>query len=511
MLRYPSRHGGPWSNQSLSANLDFVEYSCCFAFRTRLPRCHNYRHRACLVNTSQATYRRSQKASFQITKSRASAVDAVEGARLRSVLFAANSGPQDGLCILINAQCDEGQPACQGCVRHGVACIYDRRLALGQETPRPQQQDSATDVGHEALDDPVQEQQDPPETPQRRKLELVLMHHWREAAASSISVDETSVRMFRNEASKLALTSDAVLYMIHALAALHIERVGAPDIRDMVVNLGFTAEGIHRRYFVMSLREQLHDIASTDLESMEATTVTSMMLRVYVFASLQQRGRSLQPYQPPREWLRTSRSTLHIYGESIRISRQGDRSVAGGIILRFLEADSVVRGQIDGLQYVHVHGKLTEIFERLVEGIGEEEIEEFNNIAQRSMASVTELRDVYSRTLRYLNEALGMRGAEQEPTRQMLRKLTLFPVFADLAFVDLVNAGQPRALVVLAHYFALLISYSHIWWIGGSGRREVLSIADELEGTPWRAKMDWPLSVVSNPSWMSWEESRDQQ
>ena len=389
---------------------------------------------------------------------------------------------------------------CEAYLRRGLNCVYDRLVEHDQGTglrqnPSPTQQITSkvtsTEVNLEGLDNDVANL---PETAQRRKLEMVLMHHWRETAAVSISLDDTSAHIFRNEACRLALVSDGLLYMVLAISALHLHTAGAEGMRNLITRLGFTTGDIYYRYFLMSLREQLNDTLHTNSHNMDAMAITSMILRTYVFASLQRRSLD-PPYQAPREWLRTSRSTASVYEERIRTSRQGNSNEESIVTAHLLAHGRSIKRQLDSPRR-DIHSRLSPILEHLLDGI-EAEDEEWNNSGRISTGTATALRDTYIVTLRYLDKALRMHEGE-EPPSQILRMLILFPVYADVAFVDLAYDGRPRVLVILAHYFALISLYSHVWWIGESGKREVLAIASDLQDTPWRIKLQWPLRIIGN-------------
>lgn len=49
--------------------------------------------------------------------------------------------------------------------------------------------------------------------------------------------------------------------------------------------------------------------------------------------------------------------------------------------------------------------------------------------------------------------------------------------------------------MVLAHFFAFLVDFRAVWWIGGIGGREVRGI-EGVVGGEWRGEMGWPVRVV---------------
>ena len=82
-----------------------------------------------------------------------------------------------------------------------------------------------------------------------------------------------------------------------------------------------------------------------------------------------------------------------------------------------------------------------------------------------------------------------MKGSE--PLTEICRNLMLFPFVVQSQFIDLIKDQQPRALAVLAHYFALLASFRSVWWIGDTGRKEVQALTTVLSDL-----VSWPLNVM---------------
>ena len=79
----------------------------------------------------------------------------------------------------------------------------------------------------------------------------------------------------------------------------------------------------------------------------------------------------------------------------------------------------------------------------------------------------------------------------------LARRLIVFPMLVDKLFVDFVEEQRPRALVILAHYFALLTMLRGFWWVGDAGPREVLAIVGEVPAE-WQHLLSWPLEVMKS-------------
>lgn len=79
-----------------------------------------------------------------------------------------------------------------------------------------------------------------------------------------------------------------------------------------------------------------------------------------------------------------------------------------------------------------------------------------------------------------------------------------FPATVSKRFVQLVEERQPRALAILASFFALLKVLDHVWWLQGMARREVLGIVSlfnsdyfgpDLE-RKWWPHLEWAVRVA---------------
>lgn len=63
-------------------------------------------------------------------------------------------------------------------------------------------------------------------------------------------------------------------------------------------------------------------------------------------------------------------------------------------------------------------------------------------------------------------------------------------------YVDQVKSRQPMALVVLAHYAALLYTVRSQWWSADRGRQIVEAVYEELDAS-WKPAVQWPVEIVS--------------
>ncbi|KAJ3499842.1 hypothetical protein NLG97_g32 [Lecanicillium saksenae] len=74
----------------------------------------------------------------------------------------------------------------------------------------------------------------------------------------------------------------------------------------------------------------------------------------------------------------------------------------------------------------------------------------------------------------------------------------VFPATISEHFLDLVIEKRPRALVILACFFALMKRAEPIWWLSnGTVRDEVMGIVNLFEpGSEWWRHLEWPIRIA---------------
>lgn len=75
------------------------------------------------------------------------------------------------------------------------------------------------------------------------------------------------------------------------------------------------------------------------------------------------------------------------------------------------------------------------------------------------------------------------------------RRTLVFPMMVSSEFVSLLENSDPRALVITAHFFALIKYVDRIWWLHGVARREILGLATVVP-KDWMWAMEWPLMQI---------------
>ncbi|KAK7740848.1 hypothetical protein SLS62_010993 [Diatrype stigma] len=405
---------------------------------------------------------------------------------------------------------------CQRCRarRVKVPCVYDRDGRHVKRSPRASDKSSPASssgegpyekresrewsldqhffgAGREGAEDDGDN--DPPEGRARRMLEARLMHQYVTETGSSIAIDEVSRDVFARLTPQLAFRSDALLYSIYTIAALHLGKLH--DKTDPAA-APVVEPGVAGKYFSMALREHRKEISQLTPDTVDPVCLTSCLMRNY--ASIQLQDRSRQPYTPPWEWLIVTKSSTTVFAEAWRLVGIEPKSIAFQLIKGTRHIHEPARGISSQNRDSGIlksrdsnNGRGRRCFEHLLDrslSDGDATPEPWD----------ADIQAAYESAIDYISNILGVIELDG-PSGNVCRMLVMFPMLADMRYVDLVRAASPRALVILAHYFALLAEYHEFWWLGDSGVKEVRAIAGELTGR-WKELMVWPLNMIEKYS-----------
>ena len=360
------------------------------------------------------------------------------------------------------------KPACSSCARHELACIYDRAEKLARKegsslrnSPAPGSQSASPRSAGDAGGDK-----------RRQRLELKLFYHYVSETAPSLAANEISQPFFGPAACKLALQSDAVLYSICLLSAMHEAKLKASASED----------DCSEYYADLALREHHAEVANLTTANVDSACMTSTLLRVYGFIRLQ--DRPLTPYTPPLEWLRMTGASNVTFQQAQELAAPGSVGVKMMSTVAYFLDERRNDGNSRDLGHLLRRQQAHELVEDWGAGTS----------------------DAYKMAL----NCIGL-AAQAESNGTLCRRLAVFPMMVDKLFLDLVEERRPRALAVMAHYFALLAKLSDFWWIGASGHREVAAIQSELP-PEWQGSIRKALATLAAyPVSEAWRQTPPEQ
>ena len=334
----------------------------------------------------------------------------------------------------------------------------------------PVSNETSSDLGLANID--LTNAPDIPESKSRRLLELRLLHNYLANLSQPFhgSQSEDVKAIWSVHVPQLAMKHENLLYTIFAGSALHLLR-SSPNDSEL--------SAARQSYLGMALREQRNAVSKLNSENADALCFSSVMILIDTFATLH--GRVLEPYSPPMEWLEMGRGAGAVF--SIVLKSVPDNKTAKIMVL--VNASP----SFDTGDELHAEENRKSFIGLLNQNLQ----------ASQDPTEIldVETREVYADTLSIIG-SIERAVNNNEPIFGVARRLLTFVFFISKRFVEFVEQRRPRALVILAHYFAFAAQYKSVWWIGDSAEREIRAIQTVLP-REWQEYMHWPLSIAGAP------------
>jgi hypothetical protein len=229
----------------------------------------------------------------------------------------------------------------------------------------------------------------------------------------------------------------------------------------------------------MAVRAHALEVSQLSKETLDAICLTSSQLRVCAFDMLQ--DRPVDPYTPPIRWLRMSYTSTEVWRRVREMVREDEDSIINRWIQTvpnaFNDEAIMVEENCQGLLHL-LHRTPDDILN-----------EPWNESIEKSYRFVVCYIGFVSIAIKNNNVGYAC------------RLLCVFPMWTSSNFVQSVESSQPRALVPLAHYFALLTLLRDYWYIGDAGTRELRAIVKAVP-PQWRERMKRPLEMSETQSFL---------
>jgi hypothetical protein len=308
---------------------------------------------------------------------------------------------------------------------------------------------------------------DVPESRSRRLLELRLLQNYIERTSKTFAAcHHEDVRIaWSYQLPKLALEHDNLLYQVLSISAMQLLKSTPNDVE--LINARQT-------YHCLALREHRRAVGELNIRNADAVCCASSMIVVDAFASLHERP--IEPYPPPMEWLHMARGAGSVFAVGIAAledSKEFETSIVYGIANRgrWFDNDAQL------FQETNRNG----LMGLLAQGILEEPWDQ-------------EIQQAYEKTLSYIGWVqLAIKGNEHP--MGICRRMMAFAILAPKRFIECVDQMRPRALVILAYFFALVAQLRDTLWIGETLQREIEAIQRVLP-QEWKPFMGELISRI---------------
>lgn len=311
------------------------------------------------------------------------------------------------------------------------------------------------------------------ESRDRRYLELRLLHLWTTEVCHTLPgcYDPQNLKIWSRDVPKIALGYEPLLTAIFSISLLYMvfsnSQVGIPEAELFAYRAN---------YFEATVRHHRKALGSMDHRTANAAGFTSIILIFDAFASLRERWMQPihpgTPYKPPTAWLQMCRGVRNVVALGLdMIGEDSDSSlsiIAKGASL-FVDLDTI-NSDANRAKFAY-----------LLPANADTSLDGADN-------------EAYTTAVAYIGSvAIAKEAGEEHP--KICRRLAIFPTILHDRFLTLLDTLSPRAMVILAHYFALLYTLDGLWWVGNCPEKEIEAIKANL-GSEWLGSMEWPLQIL---------------
>ncbi|KAH8831081.1 hypothetical protein DL96DRAFT_1586413 [Flagelloscypha sp. PMI_526] len=400
-------------------------------------------------------------------------------------------------CRQRRVRCDEDKPTCFNCRRRGVTCLWDENVSM----PQPPQQSSDTSPGASSSTSALSPtgvavtvaESGGPSTQVARTnglgmsdmVGIELMHYYMAHTSLSLMTrpHDNSLHCLHIVGPRAALRFAPLMTTLFALTAMHIHIAerdfkGTPSERDYL--------GLADNFIDATLQDFPTDYDHNfyDPQEREPAFLAFSFLGLISFAHP---NFQLGSYCPgpivdrafiypdhPLSWLAATRCFQGRMMEHWDPYSDKERPVfpTGPIQLEVRVQDLSYDNLLpfpDLLKLIHTTGAPDQ--EELAEQYG--------------------LYDEAVRQLRLLW------SISFQPYTEQLR-LVMWPIAMSKGFFELIMAKRPRALVIFAHYCALLGQFQDRWVVQNRGKKDTKAIMDILgQDSEWALWMQLPLNQLN--------------
>jgi hypothetical protein len=314
-------------------------------------------------------------------------------------------------------------------------------------------------------------------------------------------------RIWANEVPSLAFKHNGLLYTLLSLSASHMV---ATCQSDHLSEERKQLREANQLYFTLALSEHNNALSNLDESTADFVCLTCMLIPMLIFRNLTENIETFEPSSDQaidyHHSLAQRFAIVAGTGQTFRtawswIRAKGSGSLAAAIVRQspnYAEVQAnVIR--IDPKDWLVWPIEYAAPFRLLLqnpitssalglEAISDEDEEEFWDEA---------VLRAYTHSLSCVGALYHAVKLSRESDLILCQRLMAFGSTLPSRFLQLLEEGRPRALVIIAISFALLKGVKHVWWIGDNFRTEVDTIRCLLNGKDlWKATMDNLLNLI---------------
>ncbi|EMC99283.1 hypothetical protein BAUCODRAFT_397192 [Baudoinia panamericana UAMH 10762] len=377
-------------------------------------------------------------------------------------------------CKERKVKCSESRPKCTACERQAVECVY--------KTPVPRRTATEDDPGVQRTSEPVHRSAEstpviPSVDPLEHANELRLMHEWTAYTSRAFS---PSWEYWSHQVPILAVEHRSLLDALFAFAAMgKYRRINAgtasgcePSVSepDLLVQA--------RAYFNRSL-ERFRPPTGDDTvpaDTAEALYATSILLSLLTLSEMKRYSEDSEENSPSKRfemWLKFSTVTRESYNKC-QSALSPDR-------LNILDSFCGARCTTEEDELFRIEQGTP--FSHLLTFASE-----YENITAEDQAA-------YEKLLGCVVFLFKAASSGEYTCLQLCQRLIALPSRLPQRAVDLISRKTPRALVMLAHAFAVMrLIENEILWLKGVSDAQ-LDLIDANVPRGWKERMGWPMLV----------------
>lgn len=286
------------------------------------------------------------------------------------------------------------------------------------------------------------------------------MHHYTAKTALTLTDAEVGQRAWQVDIPTISYDAQYLMDAMLAVSALHL-RAQHPNDKSLV-------QASHA--YMASALAQYSSLLSAGLSELNAEALFATAALIAFQASASRCFEDFQGddgYTLPLAWFHSFQGVKTIVMAGWQWLRKSDRifAIINGQPALSLDPDPERRS----------------FFAPLLDGLDEG--------PQSSSGPLdAETRQAYEHSVGFLN------WAYKKPSRN---RILGFAATVSRRFVDMIGQHDPRTLLILSCFFALLRAVDDVWWLQGVAKREVNGICSLLP-SEWWPKMEWALKMANH-------------